>query len=278
MNHYCTDSGSKWITTAQTRAPNGSLLHRLGLQMNHYCTDSGSKWITTAQTRAPNGSILHRLGLQMNHYCTDSGSKWITTAQTRAPNESLLHRLGLQINHYCTDSGSKWITTAQTRAPNQSLLHRLGLQINHYCTDSGSKWITTAQTRAPNGSLLHRLGLQMDQYCTDALHDMWPWTTKPVISVFFKIEIYTQSEIWINNLSTDVWFVVIGQYLAEIQLFENLESEGFIIKITFKVVEMKSLAMHISNQKLSFDIFTVRNLQNIFMEHELYIISDWFLA
>ncbi len=28
------------------------------------------------------------------------------------------------------------------------------------------------------------------------------------------------------KLSIDVWFVMIGQYLAEIQLFENLESEG----------------------------------------------------
>ncbi len=43
---------------------------------------------------------------------------------------------------------------------------------------------------------------------------------------FFKIEIYTSSESWINNLSIDVWFVMRGQYLAEIQLFENLESEG----------------------------------------------------
>uniref|UniRef100_A0A673N1D0 Aldehyde dehydrogenase domain-containing protein n=1 Tax=Sinocyclocheilus rhinocerous TaxID=307959 RepID=A0A673N1D0_9TELE len=30
----------------------------------------------------------------------------------------------------------------------------------------------------------------------------------------------------INKLSIDVWFVRIGQYLAEIQLFEYLESEG----------------------------------------------------
>ncbi len=29
-----------------------------------------------------------------------------------------------------------------------------------------------------------------------------------------------------NKLSIDVWFVMIGQYLAEIQIFENLESEG----------------------------------------------------
>ncbi len=43
---------------------------------------------------------------------------------------------------------------------------------------------------------------------------------------FFEIEIYTSSESWINNLSIDVWFVMIGRYLAEIQLFVNLESEG----------------------------------------------------
>ncbi len=43
-------------------------------------------------------------------------------------------------------------------------------------------------------------------------------------------------------------------------IFENLESEGAknqnIEKITFKVVQMKFLAMHITNQKWSFDIFT----------------------
>ncbi len=43
---------------------------------------------------------------------------------------------------------------------------------------------------------------------------------------FFEIEIYTSSESWINKLSIDVWFVMIGQYLAEIQLFEILLSEG----------------------------------------------------
>ncbi len=45
-----------------------------------------------------------------------------------------------------------------------------------------------------------------------------------------------------------------------------------IEKIAFKVVQMKFLAIHITNQKLSFDIFTVGNLQNIFMEHDLYLI------
>ncbi len=72
----------------------------------------------------------------------------------------------------------------------------------------------------------------------------------------------------------DVW------YLADIQLFENLESEGAkktknLRKIAFKVVQIKFLAMHITNQNLSFDIglFTVENVQNIFMEQDLYFIS-----
>ncbi len=56
---------------------------------------------------------------------------------------------------------------------------------------------------------------------------MWPWTTKPVIRVnCFEIEIETPSASLINKFSIDVWFVRIGQYVAEIQLFENLESEG----------------------------------------------------
>ncbi len=50
----------------------------------------------------------------------------------------------------------------------------------------------------------------------------------------------------------------IRQYLAEIQLFENLESEGAkknlnIEKIAFKVVQIKSLAIHItSKNKIKF--------------------------
>ncbi len=41
-----------------------------------------------------------------------------------------------------------------------------------------------------------------------------------------------------------------------------------IEKNIFKVVQIKFLAMRITNQKLSFDIFKV---QNIFMEHDLNI-------
>ncbi len=72
------------------------------------------------------------------------------------------------------------------------------------------------------------------------------------------------------KISIDVWFVMIRQYLKiwNLRVQKNLNIE----KITFKVVQMKFLAMHITNQKLSFDIFMVGNLLNIFMEHDLNIL------
>ncbi len=38
-------------------------------------------------------------------------------------------------------------------------------------------------------------------------------------------------------------------------------------------VQMKFLVMHITNQNVSFYLFTVGNLQNIFLQHDLYLIS-----
>jgi len=49
---------------------------------------------------------------------------------------------------------------------------------------------------------------------------------------------------------------------------ENLNIE----KIIFKVVQMKFLATHITNQKIFFYVFTVGNLKNIFMEHDFNIL------
>ncbi len=70
---------------------------------------------------------------------------------------------------------------------------------------------------------------------------------------------------------------MIGQYLSEIQIFVNLESEDAtnlnIEKIIFKVVQMKFLAMHITNQKFSFDVFMLGNVLNIFIEEDPYVIS-----
>ncbi len=63
---------------------------------------------------------------------------------------------------------------------------------------------------------------------------------------FLEMDIFTSSESWINNISIDVWFVMIGQYLKiwNLRVQKNLNIE----KIIFKVVQMKVLAMHITNQ------------------------------
>ncbi len=52
-----------------------------------------------------------------------------------------------------------------------------------------------------------------------------------------------------------------------------MQTNQNIEKIAFKIVQMKFLAIHITNQKLSFDIFMVGNLQNNLMERDLYLIS-----
>ncbi len=72
---------------------------------------------------------------------------------------------------------------------------------------------------------------------------------------FFKFEISTSSESWINKLFIDVWFVMIRLYLKiwNLRVQKNLNIE----KIVFKVVQMKLFAMHITNHKLRFYIFTV---------------------
>ncbi len=59
---------------------------------------------------------------------------------------------------------------------------------------------------------------------------------------------------------------------------DGAEKSLNIEKITFKVVKLKFLSMNITDQKLSFDIFKVENVQNIFIEHDLYLISYWLLA
>ncbi len=55
--------------------------------------------------------------------------------------------------------------------------------------------------------------------------------------------------------------------MLNVRVQNNLNHE----KIVFTFVQ-KSLVMHITNQKFSFDIFIV-HLQNFFMEHNLYLIS-----
>ncbi len=81
--------------------------------------------------------------------------------------------------------------------------------------------------------------IKFNLYSTNTNNSSWPLccTERQRINVtlehktshkgqFGEIEIYASYESWINKLSIDVWFVMIGQYLSEIQLFVNLESEG----------------------------------------------------
>ncbi len=71
--------------------------------------------------------------------------------------------------------------------------------------------------------------------------------------------------LWYDNIWPRYNYLKIWN--LRVQTILNIE------KIAFKVVQMKFLAMHITNEKLSFDIFTIGNLHNIFMEHDLYLIS-----
>ncbi len=69
--------------------------------------------------------------------------------------------------------------------------------------------------------------------------------------------------------SDNIWlrYNYLKTWNLRVQKNQNIE------KIAFKVVQMKFLAMHITNKKWSFDIFIVGNLLNISMEHDLYLIS-----
>ncbi len=62
----------------------------------------------------------------------------------------------------------------------------------------------------------------------------------------------------------DIWPKYNYLKIWNLRVQKNLNIE----KIAFKVVQIKSLAMHITDQKWSFNIFTVGNLQNIFMKHD----------
>ncbi len=126
--------------------------------------------------------------------------------------------------------------------------------------------------------LLHR-GKEKSNTVT-ALHNihMWPWTTKPVLSVnFSKLRFihHMKAEYIIFQLMYGLlWYDNIWLRSNYLKIWNlRVQKNRNIEKIIFKVVQMKFLAMHITNQKLSLYIFMVGNLLNIFMEHDLYLIS-----
>ncbi len=68
--------------------------------------------------------------------------------------------------------------------------------------------------------------------CITGENDMWPGPQNKTKSLKFQFwDLHnTKSESWINKLYTGVWFARIWDYLAEIQLFEYLESEIKILR------------------------------------------------
>ncbi len=108
---------------------------------------------------------------------------------------------------------------------------------------------------------------------------------------FFKIKIYTWSESWRNKLPTGVWFVrIIGYYIWPRYIYLNIwnrreQKNQNIEKITFiKVVQIKFLALHITNQKLIWYIYSrkstkylqgTRSLLNILMIFSTKIIYNF---
>ncbi len=110
--------------------------------------------------------------------------------------------------------------------------------------------------------------------------DRWIDRQIATLSSHIWICFYSSSESWINKLSIDVWFVgTIFDWDTTIWKSgiwgckKNIDTK----KCAFKVVQMKFSAMHITNQKLIF-IFKVGKVLNIFMKHDLYLISQWLLA
>ncbi len=69
--------------------------------------------------------------------------------------------------------------------------------------------------------------------------------------------------------SDNIWsrFNYLKIWNLRVQKYINIE------KIAFKFVQMKFLAMNITNQKLRFNIFMIGTLLYIFMLHDLYLIS-----
>ncbi len=103
------------------------------------------------------------------------------------------------------------------------------------------------------------------------------FNSKPVIRVNFSKLIFihhmTAGQVSFPLMygllgSGNIWPIYNYLKILNLRVQKNLHIEN----ITFKIVSIKFLAMHITNTIFSFDIFTVGNLLNIFMKHDLYLL------
>ncbi len=67
----------------------------------------------------------------------------------------------------------------------------------------------------------------------------------------------------------NIWPIYNYLKIWNLRVKRNLNTD----KIAFKVFQIKFLAMHITNQKIRFYIFTIGIWLNILMEHDLYLMS-----
>ncbi len=74
--------------------------------------------------------------------------------------------------------------------------------------------------------------------------------------VYLPLNVTLDHNIWLRYNHLTIWNL-------RVQKNTNIE----------KIVQINFLAVQITNQKLSFNIFTVGNLSNIFIDHDLYLIS-----
>ncbi len=122
-------------------------------------------------------------------------------------------------------------------------------------------WVTTRWQLPKAAQLLHmRTKRKKILFLWNQTDGEMDWKQNKYVTLGHKTsQFQSKLRLGLNKLSIDVWFVMIWQYLAEIQLFENLESESAknlnIEKMIFKVVQIKLLAMHITNQKISFNSY-----------------------
>jgi len=84
------------------------------------------------------------------------------------------------------------------------------------------------------------------------LPHLWPWTTKLLIRVnWFKLRFIHNPKAFGLLGYDNIWLIYNYLYILNLRVQNNQN----IKKIAFIIVQMKFLAMHITNPKLSFDIY-----------------------
>ncbi len=118
-------------------------------------------------------------------------------------------------------------THTLTRTDTHTRVHTHSLTCTDAHTHACTHTLSHAQTHTHTHARTHT-----HTHTQSACFFLWPWSTKPVLSVHF-FEIYASSESWLNNISIDL-------VCNDRTIFENLNIE----KIIFKVVQIKR--MHIT--------------------------------